>query len=306
MPDGPSLSAMSATSRKESEIEKKNNIKELESGFRVLAGFGAIADETPTIETAMALAGALEADITGCFVEDVDLLNLAALPFARAVRPADRSVLEIEHDQMKRQISRAASVCEDLLLARASGARVRCTFQTKKGGYLAEIARETATRDIVVVNPLNLPHRRRDAVSALLDGLRQAAGAVILPERARPGNRGPVVFVASGSAGGPGGLDLAERIARTTTEQTIVLTSEDDETSDTGTRDAAPERVGSRVDFRQVPGNQLQAIADALEEVRPSFVVVQASNGRLTDPMIDLLLRAGRAPLLLLRRTDER
>lgn len=295
---------MGATSRKESEIEKKDKNKELIPGFRVLAGFGAIADEAPTIETAMALASALEADITGYFVEDVDLLNLAALPFARAVRPADRSVLDIEHDQMQRQIARAASVCEDLLLTRASGARVRCTFQTKKGGYLTEIARETATRDIVVVNPLNLPHRRRDAVSLLLDSVRQAVGAVILPEHARRGAGGPVVFVAAGPVGGPDGLDLAERIARTMTERTIVLTSNDEESADAQSRAAAPDAAGSSVGFRNVPGNHLQAVAATLEEVRPSFVVVQASSAPLTDPMIDLLLRSGRAPLLLLRSTD--
>lgn len=289
---------------KESDIEKKNKNKKLESGFRVLAGFGAIADEAPTIETAMALASALEADVAGCFIEDVDLLNLAALPFARAVRPADRSVLEIEHDQMQRQITRAASVCEDLLLTRASGTRVRCTFQTKRGGYLAEIARETATRDIVVVNPLNLPHRRRDAVSLLLDGIRQAAGAVILPERARQGTGGPVVLVAAGPAGERTGLDLAERIARTMTERTIVLTSSDEGSEDVQGRAVTPDDAGSRVDVRHVPGNHLQALAAALEEVRPSFVVVQASAGPLTDPMIDLLLRAGQAPLLLLRPTD--
>ena len=62
--------------------------------FRILAGFGSVADEEPTIDTALMLARALEADIAGYFVEDTDLLNLAALPFAKVVRPADRSVRE--------------------------------------------------------------------------------------------------------------------------------------------------------------------------------------------------------------------
>lgn len=253
----------------------------------------------------MALAQALEAEITGCFVEDVDLLNLAALPFARVVRPADRTVLEIEHEQMKRQISRAASTCESLLLARAGASSVQCTFQTNKGGYLAEIARETATSDFVVVNPLNLPHRHRDAVSLLLDRLQQATGAVILPERARQGAGGPVVLVAAGGTSLQNGFDLAERIARTMSDQTIILTDSVQPADRSALRAAARNVFGSRVDIRDLPGNYVQAIAATLEELKPSFVVVQPPASPLTDPMIELLLNAGRAPLLLMRKTDE-
>ncbi|MCR9138625.1 MAG: hypothetical protein NXI27_21670 [Alphaproteobacteria bacterium] len=285
--------------------DKAKGDKPESARLRVLAGFGSIADEAPTIEAAMALAEALEAEITGCFVEDVDLLNLAALPFARAVRPADRTVLDIEHEQMKRQISRAASTCENLLLARAGTTSVRCTFRTRKGGYLAEIASETATSDIVVVNPLNLPHRRQDAFSLLLDRLRQATGAVILPERTRHGTGGPVVLVAAGATLASNDLDLAGRIARTLSDQIVILTGGDQPADRSALRAAARNLFGSRVDIRDIPDNHVQSMAAMLEELKPSFVLLQPPPGPLSDPMIELLLNAGRAPLLLMRRSDD-
>lgn len=270
--------------------------------IRVLAGFGAIADEASTIDTAMTLAQALEADIAGCFVEDVDLLNLAALPFARAVRPADQSVLEIEHEQMKRQISRAASSCENQLLSRASGASVRCTFKTTKGGYSAEIARETATSDIVVMNPLNLPHRRHDAVSLLLDSVREATGTVVLPERYRRSTGGPLVFVTTGLDGERAEFELVERIARGMHNKAIILFGSDGHPDPSKVRAIAQEVFGSRVDFRSMRGNHLPAVAAALSELRPSFVVLQTSARSLTDAAIELLLNASHVPLMVMRR----
>ncbi len=270
--------------------------------FRVLAGFGAIADEAATIDTAMALAQALEAEIAGCFVEDIDLLNLAALPFARAVRPADRSVEEIEHEQMQRQISRAASNWETMLEARARGARVRCSFKTMRGGYSAEIARETATTDIVVMNPANLPQHRQDAVSLLLHGLREAAGTVILPERHHKRAGGPIVLVATEPDGERSVFELAERIARTMGSRTIVLLGGDDPAGPSKARAVAQEVFGARADFRNLPGDHMSAIAATLADLHPSFVVLQPSAGSLTDAMIELLLNAGRAPLMLIRR----
>lgn len=284
------------------ETNNKAGNKNLPPPVRVLAGFGAIADEVATIDTAMTLAQALEADIAGCFVEDVDLLNLAALPFARAVRPADRSVLEIEHEQMKKQISRAASTCENQLIARASGASVRCSFKTMRGVYSAEIARETATSDIVVMNPLNLPHRRHDAVSLLVDGVRKARGAVVLPERYRRSTGGPVVLVTTGSDGEQTVFELADRIARGMNNKTIILSGSDEPADLTRVRSLAQEVFGSRADFRSVRGNHMPAIAAALAELQPSFVVLQPPARSLTDAIIESLLNAGRAPLMLMRR----
>ena len=81
----------------------------MSSRFRIVAGFGSVANEGPTIDTALMLVRAFEADVAGYFIEDTDLLNLAALSFAKAMRPTDPTVRSVELSHMERAMARAAS-----------------------------------------------------------------------------------------------------------------------------------------------------------------------------------------------------
>ncbi|MEX3007244.1 hypothetical protein [Hoeflea sp. TYP-13] len=270
--------------------------------YRVLAGFGSIADELPTIDTAMALARALEADIAGCFVKDVDLLNLAGLPFAKAMRPADRTVLKLEREHMERQISRAAANWERMLHAKASRSSVRCSYKITKGAYSAEIARETEATDIVVVNPLNLPHKPRDAVSLLLREVNEAMGAVIMPERCEWRAGGPIVLLMHDTEADQLVMGLARRIARAVGNEVVILMVDVDEENHRESRDAVAGIFGPDADVRYVRETRFGSVAAELAELQPSLVIVQPSASSPTDAAIELLLKSGRAPLMLVLR----
>ncbi|MCP4317266.1 MAG: hypothetical protein GY789_14950 [Hyphomicrobiales bacterium] len=270
--------------------------------FRVLAGFGSMADELPTIDAAMILARALEADITGCFVEDADLLNLAALPFAKAIRPSDRSVLQIEREQMEQQFSRAASNWQRTLFARSSHSSVRCSFKIMHGAYSTEIAREAVASDIVVINPLNLPYRAPNAASLLWHAIDEAMGMVIMPERSQWLPNGPVVLLISGSNADRSVLTIANRIARATGNQTVILTTDAAEGTRQQIRDTAFEIFASEADIRLVAESRLETAAVRIAELRPSFVILQPSKTSLSDASIALLLNSSQAPLMLMRR----
>jgi len=268
---------------------------------RIVAGFGSVADERPTIDTAMALARALEADVAGYFVEDTDLLNLAALPFAKAMRPTDRSVLTVKLSQMEKEMARAAVNWRRALYASAGQARIRCSFETIRGAYSAEIARAGAATDVVIFNPANLPHRRPDSVSALLQRFEQAAGAVILPEQ-RPHRRGPVVLVATGAPGESGLFETTERIARATGRDAVVLSVAGEEDADQRISDLAHMVFGSGIEIFRAPGGTLSAGAALLSQLEPSFIVL-----RQPEPaaIVDVFLKAGQAPMLLMRGQDD-
>ena len=270
--------------------------------FRVIAGFGSIADELPTIEAAMMLARALEAEIAGCFIEDVDLLNLAALPFAKAIRPADRSVLQIEREQMERELARAATSCQRTLYARSSHTSVRCSFKIMRGAYSAEIAKEAVASDLVVINPLNLPLRPPNAISMLWQTIDEAMGTVIMPEHGHWRADGPVVVLHSGTHVDQSILGIAVRVARATGTETVLLAVDDleDDRPKKRKRKTGPPVPGSGV--RIIQARNLQTAAVHLSDLQPSLVVLQPSEPLLGDAAIALLLKASQAPLMLLRR----
>ncbi len=261
--------------------------------FRILAGFGSVADEEPTIDTALMLARALEADIAGYFVEDTDLLNLAALPFAKAVRPTDRSVRDVELEHMQRTMTRAAGNWKRMLHASAGRARVNCSFETTRGAYSAEIARACATTDLVVVNPANMPRRTPDSVAGLLQRIREAAGTVLLPEGRSRARKGPLVLLATGEAADRRLFELTAQLATAAGRRIAIEATQENAQA---VRTLAQEILGTEFDLNRTTGPVSVSVA-AIAELRPSFIL--ARRGTLPHGTVEKILAVGGAPLLL-------
>ena len=228
---------------------------------RILAGLGPIADEMQTIEAALALAAALRAEITGHFVEESNLLDLAALPFTKTIRPSGRSIVPLELSQMEREISHAAATWRRTLSARAERSRISCTFRTTRGEYCTEIAKAAAAADIVVLNPANVAGRGRNAVAAILGAVRDAAVTVLLPEYRPRSGRGPVVLLAGAAVPGAETFHLAERIASITGTGLVVLAAGADGSMLDEIRAAARNAIDADMPVQQAPAPEMSIVA---------------------------------------------
>lgn len=122
------------------------------------------------LETALTLASQMQAHLSGLFVEDIDLLRLASLPFAREImafnaqsRPlaveALEETLRTQAELLQRQLARAAearriewsfSVVRDRLLRAAHSAAVDADLYILQGSLPATRQR-TGTETIGVV-----------------------------------------------------------------------------------------------------------------------------------------------------------
>lgn len=270
---------------------------------RILAGLGPAGDEMQTIEAALALAEALRAEIAGHFVEESNLLDLAALPFAKAFRPTGKGAVPLELAQMQQQIARAGANWRRQLSLRAERSRIACTFSTTRGEYCAEIAKAAASTDIVVVNPANVAGSARNAIAALLDAIRDPAVTVLLPLQRPLTPRGPVVLLAGDGTPGDEAIGLAARIASMTGSELVLLTLAGSDADIEAMRLAAYQSLGRDIRVEPARHGGIAAAAEKVGALEPSFVVWPTDRGSLTGADAEALLRAARAPLLLARRT---
>ncbi len=270
--------------------------------IRILAGLGPVVDEIRTIEAALALAQALKAEITGHFVEESSLYDLAALPFAKALRPMGRQALPIEQLDMEREIAHAAANWRQTLGVRANRSSVTCTFRTTRGEYCAEIAKAATTTDIVVINPANIAGAGRRAVAAVLSAFKGTAATVLLPDRSSAVAHGPVVLLAGAADPELETFRLAGRIASKRGARLIVLTNAALKPLLEAQQTNAPEEFESRILLQ--PGSGVSGTALAIAAMRPSFVIVSADRGHLSEPDVEILLRAAGAPLMLIAPAD--
>ena len=91
------------------------------------------------LEAAAALAGGVGAELFGLFIEDLDLLRFASLPFAREIglSPALRRSLDVA--SLERDLRERAARAERAIAGTAGRAAVRWSFRVTRGFVAAEL-----------------------------------------------------------------------------------------------------------------------------------------------------------------------
>lgn len=95
-------------------------------------------------------AAALEAELLWLFLEDVDLLHFAALPFAREIgASARRRGLDVQ--TMERRLRSQAEEARRALAAAAQGKPIRWSFRIERGSVPERVLSALADADLVVL-----------------------------------------------------------------------------------------------------------------------------------------------------------
>jgi hypothetical protein len=166
------------------------------------------------------LAGLLNLELLGLFLEDTNLRSLADLPFAREFRPLGGGWHPIDTVQLSRELEAAARGAEEILAEIAKHLRWR--FEVARGPMAATIAAISQNSDIVVIGePSSAAERATQQFSWLIEAAFKSAAAVMVvpPRIAR--EQGPIVAVAA--APGDPGIAVAANIALAANEELVIV-----------------------------------------------------------------------------------
>jgi len=95
-------------------------------------------------------AAALEAELLGLFLEDVELLHFAGLPFAREIGASARP-RGLDVQTMERWFRSQADEARRALAAAAEGKPVRWSFRVERGSVPAQLRKALADADLVIL-----------------------------------------------------------------------------------------------------------------------------------------------------------
>jgi len=121
---------------------------------RIVVGLGAVTRRRE-LEAAASLAGRIDAELVGLFVEDAQLLRFAALPFAREIGMASARRSRLEVPALERAMRAHAADAERALAAAAQGTAPRWSFRVARGVVAAELI-AVATEQIDADSALRL------------------------------------------------------------------------------------------------------------------------------------------------------
>lgn len=179
---------------------------------RIIVGLDASETSLLSLEWAGRLARGLELELSGLYVEDINLIHLAGFRFAREFALSLQSERPLRNEDMAARLRLQADRARQALERLAGAHNLRCTFQVLRGDVGAVLLETAQGTDLVVVGAYSagaLPQRLGSCARRLLALAR--APVLVVPPRATL--TGPVVCLYDGTAGADRALPVAARLA---------------------------------------------------------------------------------------------
>jgi nucleotide-binding universal stress UspA family protein len=238
---------------------------------RILVGIDASRASLDALQAAASLAARLGSVLSGFFVEDEDLLRLAALPFGGIVRVPGGQRERLDPASAETALRAMGSRAREALERAASRHRISCSFEVRRGRVVAEVLAAAEGADLVVLGAAGHGRPARGAVgeTARAAAARARASVLLLARGARLA--GGVVAVDDGTPAGGRSIAAARHVAPSDRPPMIVCAGDADDA----------------------------ALAGAVARLRPALAVLPAAASARPGGVVDRLLAAGIAALLV-------
>jgi nucleotide-binding universal stress UspA family protein len=176
---------------------------------RILVALDASPHSLAALDAAIELAARFEADLEGLYVEDVNLLRLADLPFVQEVGIYSARRRRLNTRELERQLRAQTARIQRSFRGATAQAEITCTFRVSRGAVVSEVVSAASGSDVVILGragwTLTPSGRLGSTVRQILN---QATGmALILREGSRLSP--PILVVYDGSSLGRRALGAA-------------------------------------------------------------------------------------------------
>lgn len=262
------------------------------------------AGSGPSLEFSARLAVALEIPLEALFIEDEDLLAVAALPFTRETTRLGRVLPIFDPTRLECDFRRDATYLRRLAQRCLAAGSVEWHFRTIRGQTARALAGAAEPGDLLALprglGPLTGRGRLSSAVRAALEG---DWAALLLLDETLPIPPGPIAVYFDGSLEAVKALALAQRLSRHYERPLNALLPSG---SPTETHELQRTLLGMLPAATPVNVIVLQPASgrtplDQLARARAGLLVLADRPLSLSGARLDTFLQLCRAPLLLLR-----
>ena len=266
------------------------------SRSRVLVAVGPATANSRALAAAAQLAQTSGAELAALFVEDINLLRLAELPFAFEIGPTSPTPRPLVAADMERTFRSQADQIRQAFAELASTLPFSFSFEIARGRPVHALLAASATQDLVVLSgSAAQSFTHVSALDVVTKALRRPADR--MKSRGRP-----VIAVLQSPATALRVLAAAHVLASTAQTDLMLLVGneDDDEILTTSIRDWLVARQ-LNVPITFLPDLDPESTAALLAENDPLALFWPGAGGSEIAPEIDALLAALACPLVIVR-----
>ena len=263
---------------------------------RVAVALDASLQSSQALQAAAEMAASLQAELEGIFIEDINLIRLAELPFTREIRPASMTEETVNLQRMEQELRSLARQQQQKLELVAREKGINCSFRIRRGQIKAELMNAVTEVDVLTLcSPVHM--------SAMFgrETIRYTTPAAASPiQQARSS-----VSVIFGSAENEKNVLLAAaRLAgRLDTDISVLLTADPVVETDDLQREAETilEPQTQPVNYIRLPGKQISDLVIATVSSNSQVLLVNSNNTLVTGGQLWPYLEQVFCPVLIVR-----
>lgn len=270
---------------------------------RLLVGLDTSRPGLAALAEAARLAARLDAELAGLFVEDEDLIALAALPCTRFVDPSSASLRRANPGEMERELRVASTRARTALEDVARREHVRWSFRTVRGRASTRLLEAAGEADLVLIGRSRWARgsARRAGSTARRVATRSSRTVLVLGGGQRVTD--PVVAVFTGTAESRRALEAAAQLARQDGGRLVVLLAAS-ALGEASSREALLDELARAGDLtvtsRELPDLTAEAVAEAVESTGGRLLVLPSDACEDRPGELEAVLdRVGGAILLI-------
>jgi nucleotide-binding universal stress UspA family protein len=269
---------------------------------RILVALDASANSREALTVAAGLARTLHSEITGLFIEDINLVRLSELPFAREVIFAESSLRNIEREGLQRRLRTRAAVLRRELTELANEYKIASNFRVLQGSVSREILSAALEVDMLAVGRLGHSIIRRAKLgSTAREVVARATSTVLLVKSGV--ESGPIIALFDGSAAGMRALRLAADLIDRVGDLRVLAWAPGEETA-YERRQLAVEILKdnqSQVQFQHLSGDNPQQLIEWVNRQKGSLLLLSGAEDSLPLDILQLLLEDAEQHILIVR-----
>jgi nucleotide-binding universal stress UspA family protein len=267
---------------------------------RILIALDTSPHSVAALRAAARLASALDAELHGLFVEDVNLLRAAGLPMARELQFPFATHARMNPERMRRQLRAQALQARRALESICRQEDIEWTFQVVRGGVPSKVLEEAASADLLCLGKIGRPVMRRPGLGstarAAATGARRSVLLISHGKQIGP----PVVVAYDGSPEAEQALLLASRLVQNLGSYLSILVPPDVSRSSKEIQDEIGQRLGGQklvIRYRELIGSGVMSLIAAVQTETCGILVL--SKAILPADDVGKLLAASDCPVLL-------